>query len=247
MAQYLRSRDLEEIKKTLVILDNTNDKLVEIIPGVLAFLNPLGRIRLINLRTLEEVNREPLDIVGIVNNKILLRDKKPFLDGNHKSIVIDLDTYEIILDLNLELNIMGDFIYTSEIGILNQTKKEFRIYNSSGKIIFENYIHNLIKFTKIGKTDMYMLVYNEERFCSSVSEHEKTSYTSFLKYNVLDQSCKELSVLSGTYTLSIISDYTAIIGTFTGKENLSEVVDFSLVERGNANELSKIVNYKINL
>lgn len=244
MTQYLRSRDLDEIKKTLVVLDNTNDKLVEIVPGVLAFLNSLGRIRLINLRTLEEINREPLYIDGIVNNKALLKDKKTFLDGSYKSIVIDLDTYEIILDLNLELSVEGNLIYTSEIGVLNQTKTEFRIYNSDGNVIFKNYIHSLIKFTRIGKTDVYMLVYNEDYNYSSMEEREKSSSTLFLKYNVLDQSCIETSALSGIYTLNVISDYTAIISRSVGKENFAEVIDFSLIERGNTDELSKLVNYK---
>lgn len=245
--QYLRSGDLEEIKRTLIVLDNTNDKLVEIIPGVLAFLNSIGHVRLINLKTLEEINTEPLKIESIVNNKILLKNKKKFWDGKYRSMLVDLDTYEVILDENIDLCATGDLIYTSELGILSVDKKEFKIYNSSGNVIFEDYINTNLGLVKIGKTNIYMFVYGTEYLVDTSSKNDKAFNTSFLKYDVLNQSCKQISVLRGKYKIDTISDYTAILTKSIDDEPISDIVDFSLIEREDTNELSKIVNYKINL
>lgn len=250
MTQYLNREKLEEIKRTIMVLDNTNDKLVEIIPGVLAFLNSVGLIRLINLNTLDVVNTEPLKIEGIVNNKIILRTKIRTLGSPYRSMVIDLDTYEIILDLSEDLSVAGDLIYTDDIGVVNTDKQWVTFYNSDGKIIFESYVNHVKGIIKIGNTNIYMYVYVDEYvpLTNIFMNSTKTKYsTSFLKYDILNKTLKEIAVLDEECTLDIISEHTAIITRNQDDESIANVLDFALIESEDTNELSKLIDYKINL
>lgn len=240
ISQYMRYRNIEEIKKTLIILDNTSDKLVEILPGQLAFLNKNGEVRLINMKTLEEINEEPMQTLGVINSSILISKVSKVLDGNDHSILVDLDNFNKLIDTRKKLNICGDIIYTSESGIITKDPKEFEVYNFKGERMYKSYIGYTVDVLKLSKSDVYAVSYTTT--AQTDSKYESYKHTVLLKHNKLINACTEIATLHKDLKFQIVSEDSIVVTRLEHGNNVaSNVLDVNQLYKNSTKELDKII------
>lgn len=242
VTQYIRHMDMEKVKRELKILDNTNDELLEVLPGVIAFMDNLGRIRVINTNTFEEINEKPLDIVGIIDEKILVLStvQSTILNlDNKKTLVIDTDTYEKILEVDEELAICGRLIYSLPSGVVDKEFHDFNAYNTHGELIYKTKTGFGRQFEKIGTTNIYYLTYGY------IEEHDYTNNhyrTCIIRYNNLNNSCEEIVTLDYKFGIRVISEDIAVIQKpIEDYDVRSAIINFKEIACGNSRELNKLI------
>lgn len=238
LVQYMRHKRFKDVRIELKILDNTSDELIEVSYGIPAFITRDGKVRLINIDTLMKINTEPMEIAGIIDSNIIVLVYQNIAELNSaRSLVVDIDKYIEIMNVDFALEVCHRLIYTAPVGIVSKELETFSIYNTNGKEVYRTKVGFNRTFQNILNTNLYILQYS---YIVGYTEHEFKS--KFIEYDELTQTCREIAVIDGRLELKKISNEACLVRKIVGKQDLkSNIINFKQIDYGNDNELDKLI------
>lgn len=224
---------------TLKILEDTTDDIVEIHKGVYSFIDKKNRIKLININTMEVMDKS-YNIKCIKDDKIVMYSRKDenSLSDIGSSIIIDLNTFETLLEVEYILNNCDDLLYTLSLNSFDKELEETLIYNIQGNEVYRALIGFNVHMKRLGNTNIYMLEYRVNQCVNN--EYSIEDFGELLRYNKDNKKCYRLAVLKHPI-YNIISNTHVIFNNYETNCN-GIVINMQKIEDGNASELSKIFN-----
>lgn len=231
---------------TLGALEDTNDKIVELSDGVYAFLGSAGKVRLINLDTMQVMD-ESYNIRYVSDTVFVGYVKDPnnmFSPG--ETTVISLKTYNKIMTMHNLLVASTDLLYADPQGIFNKELRPLTIYNMGGKQLYQTYVGYGTHLKRLGNTNVYLLQYKFDGVTNYDStKSEIKEYGEILVYNKKKESVHKVLTIKKPIIDAISSTRVIITNVdATGKlKDNHEIIDMIKIEYGDTEEIDKLRRY----